>query len=411
MALQVRPSWRRAALDWLAPAIVVLIGVVDVALHPRSTQFPGSPALHVTFLAASAIALGYRRRAPILAPLLAVLIVTIWVSGMWPRDAQGPEEGFLILVGASYAIAAGNSGRRLLTGSILLVVYFAIGQTAMFLWGGGVGDSMPLIIWMVVAWFVGFLLNRRGQQIHQARGHASALLAEQELRTAEAVVHERSRIARELHDVVAHSLSVIVVQAAAERRAWRHGTADAASTDVVLDNVERTGREALVDLRRLLGLLREVNEPPTLMPQPSLDRLDELLEQARQAGLTLDIRIEGERFALPAGVDLSAYRIIQEALTNIIKHADAARAEVTVRYEQAGLRITITDDGCGPSSNGLTSIGAGHGLVGMRERASIFGGDLSAGRTPDGEWQVVATLPTSAPPITGSQQLTPVEAL
>src|SRR3954453_8420502 len=115
MALQVRPSWRRAALDWIAPTIVFLIGVVNVADHPRSVRYPGSPAVHLTFLAAAAIALGYRRRAPVLAPLLAVVIVTIWVATMWPRDAQGPFEGFLIFVGASYAIAAGNNGKRLWT--------------------------------------------------------------------------------------------------------------------------------------------------------------------------------------------------------------------------------------------------------------------------------------------------------
>lgn len=411
MALQVRPSWRRAALDWCGPAIVVLIGVIDVAGHQRSTSFPGSPALHVTFLTASAIALGYRRRASILAPLLAVLIVTIWVSGMWPRNAQGPFEGFLVLVGASYAIAAGNTGRRLLTGSALLVAYFVAGELAMFFWGGGVGDLLPVVVWMTIAWGIGFLLNRRAEQIRRAHGQTSVLLAEQELRTTEALIHERSRIARELHDVVAHSLSVIVVQAAAERRAWQHGTADAASTGTVLDNVERTGREALVDLRRLLGLLREVDEPPTLRPQPSLDRLDDLREQARSAGLTLDVRSAGERFPLPAGVDLSAYRIIQEALTNVIKHADATRAEVTVWYEPALLRLTIADDGRGPSDNGLAGVGAGQGLVGMRERTAIFGGDLSFGPAPGGGWKVVATLPTAASAVPGSAQSAPVDAL
>ena len=412
MAMRVRPSWRRLALDWLAPLIVVVIGLVDVASHQRSTQFPGSPALHLTFLTASAIALGYRRKAPIMAPLLAVLLVTIWVSGMWPHDAQGPFEGFLILVGAAYAIAAGNSGRRaLVTGSLLLVGYFVAGQLAMYFWGGSVGDLAPLIIWMGIAWIVGFLLTRRSEQVRQATGRATELLADQEKRTAEALVLERSRIARELHDVVAHSLSVIVVQAAAERRAVRHGSADAASTEAVLDSVERTGREALVDLRRLLGLLRQVDESPSLAPQPSLDRLDGLLEQARHAGLTLDINTVGDPIPLPAGVDLSAYRIIQEALTNVIKHADATRVDVCVDYRPTALRIVVIDDGHGPSANGLSGVGSGQGLVGMRERAAVFGGVLSAGPTPEGGWQVEATLPLAAPALAGSQHLTPLEAL
>lgn len=412
MALQMRTWWRRAALDWLAPLIVVVIGVVDVANHQRSTQFPGSPALHVTFLTAAAIALGYRRRAPIMAPLLAVLLVTIWVSEMWPRNGQGPFEGFLIMVGAAYAIAAGNATRRaLVTGSLLLVGYFVAGQLAMYFWGGGVGDLVPLMVWMGVAWIVGFLLTRRSDQVRQARGHASQLLADQEKRTAEALVLERSRIARELHDVVAHSLSVIVVQASAERRAWQHGSADAASTDAVLESVERTGREALVDLRRLLGLLRQVDESPSLAPQPSLDRLDGLLDQARHAGLALDIRMVGQRVALPAGVDLSAYRIIQEALTNVIKHADATHVEVSIDYQPKVVRIVVIDDGHGPSANGLAGFGAGQGLVGMRERAAIFGGTLCAGPAPAAGWKVEATLPLASPALTSPHHLPSLETL
>jgi signal transduction histidine kinase len=312
--------------------------------------------------------------------LLAVLIVTVWASEMWPRDAQGPFEGFLLVVGAAYAIAAGNTGRRLVQASGLLLAYFAAGQIVMFAFGGSVGDLLPVVVWMTIAWIVGFLLNRRNEQARQAREHASAVAVNQERRTAEAVLQERSRIARELHDVVAHSLSVMVVQSAAERRAWRHGKADGTSTEVVLESVERTGREALVDLRRLLGLLRRVDEPAALAPQPTLRHLDGLLDQIRQAGLDVDLHVDGDPFPLPPGVDLSAYRIVQESLTNVVKHADATRAEIGLQYTPHQLQIDITDDGRGRSSHGLG--GAGQGLIGMRERVAVYHGTFCAGLVP-----------------------------
>jgi signal transduction histidine kinase len=392
---------RRTALDWLAPVVVLGIGVVDLHLHARSAQYPGSPALHLTFLVAAVAALGFRRRAPIAAPMLGFLIVTVWAAEMWPRNAQGPFEGFLLVVGAGYAIAAGNSGRRLVQGSAILFASFVVGQVAMFAFGGSVGDLLPVIVWITMAWIVGFLLNRRNEQARQARAHATALAADQARRTSEAVVAERSRIARELHDVVAHSLSVMVVQSAAERRAWRHGKADGSSTEAVLDSVERTGREALVDLRRLLGLLRQVDEVPTRAPQPTLRELDGLLEQMRRAGLAVSLHTEGAAFPLPAAVDLSAYRIVQEALTNVVKHADASRVEICLRYQPHHLQIDITDDGHGSSSNGLA--GSGQGLVGMRERVAIYGGGLRAGPAPRGGWVVQARLPVS-----GSATLEPL---
>jgi signal transduction histidine kinase len=213
----------------------------------------------------------------------------------------------------------------------------------------------------------------------------------------EAVEQERARIARELHDVVAHSLSVIVVQAAAERRALAHSTVDVASIEAVLGSVERTGREALVDLRRLLGLLRQVDVPLELAPQPTLEQLDGLIEQARDAGVAVELQLEGERFPVPAGVELTAYRIVQESLTNVLKHAHAHRVVVRLCYRRNELEVSVSDDGSGaPADAELDGVGAGHGLLGMRERVSIFGGTVAAGASPDGGWTIRALLPVGS---------------
>jgi signal transduction histidine kinase len=205
-------------------------------------------------------------------------------------------------------------------------------------------------------------------------------------RTRSAVAHERTRIARELHDVIAHCVSVMTVQAGAAR--------------VLLDDrpelaresllaVEDTGRQTLAEMRRLLGVLRRDMAPPSLAPQPGLAELDGLLARCRQAGLPVELRVEGARPALAPGIDLAAYRVVQEALTNAIKHAGPARAQVSVRYDADTLALEIADDGRAKSKNG----GHGHGLIGMRERVSVYGGDFNAGPRTGGGYAVRVRLP------------------
>jgi signal transduction histidine kinase len=201
-------------------------------------------------------------------------------------------------------------------------------------------------------------------------------------RARHAVAEERVRIARELHDVVAHTLSVIVLQAGAGRRL----APDRAAS--VLGGIEQLGREALGDMRRLFGILRTDPERQH-EPQPSLRGLPELADRVRAAGLAVDVRTEGEARPLPPGVDLSAYRIVQEALTNTLRHAGAGRAEVVVRYGGAGVEVVVLDDGRGPAANGS----AGHGLAGMRERVGMFGGELEVGAREGGGFRVRALLP------------------
>jgi len=208
------------------------------------------------------------------------------------------------------------------------------------------------------------------------------------VRAARAAAHERARIARELHDVVAHSLSMIVVQAAAERRVLRP---EESSTHSVLESIELTGRQAMVELRRLLGVLRKDDDDvPLLSPQPGLRLLPQLVSELGDSGIQVDVTTEGDLSAIPPGLDLSVYRIIQESLTNVVKHARATRAEVQIHRHRQSIEIGVTDNGRGddPEANQL-----GFGLIGMRERVAVYGGEVDAGPMMDGGYKVRVVLP------------------
>jgi signal transduction histidine kinase len=210
---------------------------------------------------------------------------------------------------------------------------------------------------------------------------------ERELGKREAVIEERARIARELHDVIAHHVSMMVVQAGAERRVLGAGNE---STHEVLTTIERVGRGALTEMRRLVGMLRG-NDDDALAPQPGIRDIATLVAQMRSAGLDVQLQMEGESRDIPVGIDLSAYRIVQEGLTNALKHAGHARTMVRVRYGIDSLEIEIVDDG-DPGSVEVDR--GGHGLVGMRERVALYGGTLDAGRRPAGGFAVRVLLPT-----------------
>ena len=203
-----------------------------------------------------------------------------------------------------------------------------------------------------------------------------------------AVAEERARIARELHDIVAHAVSVMVLQVGAVR----HKLPDELAGDrEALSSVERAGRTALDEMRRLLGAMRDEQDEVSFVPQPGLDGLDSLLEDVTRAGLPVELHVDGEPFPLPRGVDLSAYRIVQEGLTNALKHAHASTANVTVRYALDELQIEVRDNGVGSS----TTDGLGHGLVGVRERVKIYGGEMSAGAANGGGFVLSTRLPLS----------------
>jgi signal transduction histidine kinase len=236
-----------------------------------------------------------------------------------------------------------------------------------------------------------------GRNVRARRLRLAAAEREQEQRTRLAVGDERTRIARELHDVVAHSVGVIVVQAQGARRVFDR---DPERAREALGSIEQTARKALTEMRRSLGVLRDEESSTLLEPQPGIEDLEALLQQAREGGLTVELAVEGEPRTLPRSVDLSAYRILQEALTNTIKHAGCApdgrgpevRSRVTVHYGERELELEVSDNGPGPSVNGAER-SPGHGLVGMRERVASHGGELHVGSGPRGGFVVRASLP------------------
>ena len=248
------------------------------------------------------------------------------------------------------------------------------------------GEFVFTPVLFAIAWLAGFALRERAEQAEAAE--ARAALAERERETAAriAVAEERARIARELHDIVAHAVSVMVLQVGAVRHKLPDTLADDADA---LRNVEETGRTALGEMRRLLGAMRRDGDDLELAPRPGLDGLDSLVEEVGRAGLPVRLHVEGEPFPLPPAIDLSAYRIVQEGLTNALKHARASRADVTVRYGPDEVQIEVRDDGEGDAS----SNGAGYGLVGVRERVKIYGGQMTAGNATDGGFVLSARLP------------------
>ena len=237
-----------------------------------------------------------------------------------------------------------------------------------------------------ISWAAGYALRERAQKAEAAETRAMRAEREREAAARLAVAEERARIARELHDVVAHAVSVMVLQVGAVRHKLPDSVADDRDA---LRGVERAGRTALTEMRRLLAAMRRDGEDVEFTPQPGLDGLDGLLEDVGRAGLPVDLHVDGEPVPLPRGVDLSAYRIVQEGLTNALKHAHANTADVTVRYGPEELEIEVRDDGLGST----TTDGLGHGLVGVRERVKIYGGEMVAGTAAEGGFLLSTRLP------------------
>jgi signal transduction histidine kinase len=246
----------------------------------------------------------------------------------------------------------------------------------------------PDVLVLAVAWILGDNLRTRRAYLHELEEKAERLERERAENERRAAAEEQARIARELHDVIAHNVSVMVVQAAAGGEVFEVNPARAREA---LASIEATGRDALAELRRLLGVVTAQEDGAgSRAPQPGLGRLDTLVEQVRAAGLDVELVVEGERVELASGIDLSAYRVIQEALTNTLKHAFAKRAWVIVRYGERDVEVEVLDDGAGPPREG--SPGA-RGLIGMRERVGLFGGELEIGPRPNGGYRVLGRFP------------------
>jgi signal transduction histidine kinase len=349
---------------------------------------PGPPLPTAVLLLLITVPLAWRRRAPTAVFALVLLTVGLHVSLIDdPRSDQPPFQDWLALLVVFYSLGANAERRRALVAGALGGGIFVVGDLAQLLSGeAGLEDTMPAWFMLAAAYGVGFAL--RGQRIQSTllAHRAERLEQEREQKARLAVAEERVRIARELHDIVAHAISVIVVQAQAGQRVLE---GEQVSAREALGSIETTGRQALVEMRRLLGILRKEDRELALAPRPSLAYLDVLAERVGEAGLPVELHVEGEARPLSPGVDLSAYRIVQEALTNALKHAGPASAQVVVRYRAEEIELEISDDGRGA----VDGREGGHGLVGMRERAALVGGELESGTNGGRGFTVRARLP------------------
>jgi signal transduction histidine kinase len=364
-------------------ALALLLGVVSLqsAFDEQGLKEPAWAVIPLVELAVLPVAARRSRPVAVLAITLAAAIIgdLLFVGFQLP----GP-------VIALYTVASHCERRTSLA---------AAGATAAALLipavGGAVSEPIFAVAMYAVfaaAWALGDGLRSRRAYLAELEARAEHAEREQEERARRAVAEEQARIARELHDVVSHNVSVMVVQAAAGGDVFATHPERAREA---LGSIESTGREALAELRRLLGVVRPAEEDagPGFVPQPGLVRLPELVEQVAAAGLEVGLTVAGEPRELPAGVDLSAFRIVQEALTNTLKHARASKADVALRYGDASLELEVLDDGSGTGAGGT-----GRGIIGMRERAALFGGELLAEPLPSGGFAVRARLPLGGPP-------------
>ena len=349
---------------------------------------PGPRLANAVLLLLITLPLAWRRRAPTAVFALVLLSIGLHVSLIdEAHSVQPPFQDWFALLVVFYSLGAHAERRRAIVAGALGGAVFVVGDFVDLLSGGAtIEDTVPAWFMLAAAYGVGFAL--RGQRIQSTllATRAERLEQEREQKARLAVAEERVRIGRELHDIVAHAISVIVVQAQAGQRVLE---GEQTSAREALGSIETTGRQALVEMRRLLGILREEDRELALAPRPSLAHLDALAELVREAGLPVELHVEGEAKPLAPGVDLSAYRIVQEALTNALKHAGPASAQVVVRYRPEEVELEISDDGRG-SVHGRDG---GHGLVGMRERAALVGGSFESGPVGGRGYTVRARLP------------------
>jgi signal transduction histidine kinase len=364
----------RRSPRWVGDGVLALVLLLPAATTAGENAEPDPLWLFVAFLLLQTPPLAVRRYWP-----RAVLAITLGsaLGTNFLTDSSAIPVGVVVAV---YTVSAHCDRRTavragLATGALLI-------PTLLFV--GGAAYAVPVAALLAIGWVLGDNLRTRRAYLREVEDKAERLEREREENARRAAAEEQARIARELHDVIAHNVSVMVVQAAAAGDVFDSQPAKAREA---LASIEHTGREALTELRRLLGAVRTYGDGK--VPQPGLGELPALVEQVRAAGLEVDVTTEGGDRQIPLGIDLSAYRIVQEALTNTLKHANARRAKVALRFSDDELAIEVVDDGRGTTSNG----DAGHGLIGMRERVSLYDGELTAGPRAEGGFAVSARFP------------------
>ena len=370
-----------ARSDVLLCAVIAVLGVVQLF----TVDLRGEFKLNLLGVLVVSCALLWRRRHPL--AISAVCGAVLILMSAFLTTVEEMVFPFIPLLLCSFGNGAYLSGRRSQAGlaimlTVIVSVNLVMGSTL-------VGDFFFPSTFATLAWLAGRTVRNRTElaaELHETAARAQEAHAES---SARAAAEERRRIARELHDVVAHSMSVMVVQAGGARRILDR---DPARARAAAEQIERTGREALTEMRRLLGVLHV--EEGKLAPQPGLDGLPSLVQRARDAGLPVELTFHGERPPLEAGLEFAAYRIVQEGLTNAIKHAGAAPTRVDVHYDEEAIELVISDSGPGP----VNGESGGHGLIGMRERVRVFGGSFDAGAGESGGFVVRARVPRGVAP-------------
>jgi signal transduction histidine kinase len=379
-----------ARLARVADVVVVVL----LALSAQAQIWAGDPSawpsgrgVNAVLAALVTVPLLVRRRHPL--PVLCVVVIAARLQ--FERDA-GLGQGWFALVLALYSVCVYGSRREALLGAAVGAASLLAADVAKLREGQPWDDVVPA--WFFLGALYGFArwMSSRRLEMAQLQEQTTRLERDREAMTQAAVATERARIARELHDLVAHSMGVIVIQSQAAQRLL---PSDPATAQRAMVSIEVTGRQGLAEMRRLLDVLIGSDEQAPLAPQPGMRQLDALLDQVRMAGLSVDLQVEGDPRTLPPGVDLSAYRIVQEALTNTLRHAGPAQARVSLRFRPDGVDVEVADDGkATASAPGRVD---GHGLIGMRERVTLYGGSLSTGCRREGGYVVRAHLPTDSP--------------
>ena len=388
---------RPVLIDVLLAGLIALLGLADLLGEGVAGRAREPDALGVLLVLIAATALIWRRVAPV-----AVMAFVIAISAVFYSRDYGT---FMAAIGlaAIYAVAVHEKNRRSAWISVGVGVAVLFGVASFTLLDGVDGyrwsNALGMTMWVGVTILAAVIVRNKEEIFADTRARAERAEADRMAEAERAVIRERLRIAREMHDVVSHGMSLITVQAAAAQEIAHTRPDDAAR---LMQSVEATGRDALAELRRMLGVLRN-NDPSdatatrgALVPQPSLADLHTTIDHCIEAGTPTELIIGGDRRPLPPGVELAAFRIVQEALTNVVKHSgETATATVTLHYAPEALHITVTDTGRGAVS-ALTRSGGGHGLIGMRERVETYDGQLTAGPRPGGGYQVEASIPLSS---------------
>jgi signal transduction histidine kinase len=379
-------SLARSYLFEVLVAIAAIEAAIEVALRGDALREPSTPAWFASVaIALVVVPLLGRRRFPFAAPACLWLVGAAvsfvdgqLVTSVFSAYAAGMASAFLL--GSLPSARQARLGLAVVIGGALILILNTADRDA--------GEVVSVPVLFTIAWCAGLALGQRSARAEAAEQRAAYAEREREAAARVAVAEERARIARELHDVVAHAVSVMVLQVGAVR----HGLPETLREDRdALTAVERAGRTALAEMRQLLGAMREAGEELQMAPQPGLDNLNGLLGEVERAGLPVRLHVEGEPVQLPRAIELSAYRIVQEGLTNALKHSRAGQADVVLAYAPEELRIEVRDDGHGDA----TTDGLGHGLVGVGERVKIHGGEMTVGAAPGGGFILRTQLPLS----------------